>query len=44
MKSLHDKARAKVLFFLNSDPEYYRKMKPATELKYNFNKEGDRWI
>ena len=43
-KSLYEKARIKMLYYLNSDPEYYKKMKPATQEKYNFKKEGDRWI
>ena len=43
-KSLYEKSRAKVLYYLNSDPEYYKKLKPATEQKYNFKKEGNRWI
>ena len=43
-KSLYEKARIKMLYYLNSDPEYYKKLKPATEQKYNFKKEGDRWI
>ena len=40
----YEKARIKMLYYLNSDPEYYKKLKPATEQKYNFKKEGDRWI
>jgi hypothetical protein len=43
-KSLFDKARIKVLYYLNSDPEYYKKMKSNTQEKYKFKKEGDRWI
>ena len=33
-----------MLYYLNSDPEYYKKMKPKTNLKYNFKKEGNKWI
>ena len=43
-KSLFDKARIKVLYYLNSDTEYYKKMKSNTQEKYKFKKEGDRWV
>ena len=42
-KSLYDKARTKMLYFLNSDPEYYTKIRPTTQAKYNFKKEQGRW-
>ena len=35
---------ANVLCYLNSDPEYYKKLKPAPQEKYIFKEEGDRWI
>ena len=44
-KSLIDKSRAKMLYYLNSDPEYFKKMKTATQNKYNFQKDANgRWI
>jgi len=43
-KSLFEKARIKMLYYLNSDPEYYTKLKPATQQKYNFKKENGRWL
>ena len=43
-KSPFEKSRAKQLYYLNSDAEYYKKMKPATQEKYNFKKENGRWI
>jgi hypothetical protein len=43
-KSLFEKARIKMLYYLNSDPEYYKKMKDDTHKKYNFKKEKGRWI
>ena len=33
-----------MLYYLNSDPEYYKKMKSNTQQKYNFKKEGNKWI
>ena len=39
-----EKSRIKMLYYLNSDPEYFQKMKPATQAKYNFKKEKGRWI
>jgi len=39
-----EKSRAKQLYYLNSDAEYYKKMRPATQEKYNFKKENGRWI
>ena len=43
-KSLYEKARIKMLYYLNSDPDYHLKLKEKTKQKYNFKKEGDRWI
>ena len=43
-KSPFEQSRIKMLYFLNSDPEYYKKMKPPTQLKYNFKQENGRWI
>jgi hypothetical protein len=43
-KSLFEKARIKMLYYLNSDPEYYKKMKDDTHKKYNFKKEKGRWV
>jgi hypothetical protein len=43
-KSLFEKARIKMLYYLNSDPEYYKKMKDDTHKKYNFKKEKGKWI
>ena len=43
-KSPFEKSRAKQLYYLNSDAEYYKKMKPATQEKYNFKKENGRWV
>ena len=43
-KTLFEKARIKMLYYLNSDPEYYKKMKEDTHKKYNFKKEKGRWV
>jgi hypothetical protein len=43
-KTPFEKSRAKQLYYLNSDAEYYKKMKPATQEKYNFKKENGRWV
>ena len=43
-KSPLEKSRIKMLYYLNSDPEYFQKMKPATQAKYNFKKENGRWV
>ena len=43
-KSLYEKSRSKMLYYLNSDPEYYTKMKDNTKQKYDFKKEGNKWI
>ena len=40
-KSLIDKSRAKMLYYRNSDPEYYKTMKTATQTKYNFQKDAN---
>ena len=39
-----DKSRAKVLYYLNSDPDYHLKMKQATKEKYGFKIENGRWV
>ena len=33
-----------MLYYLNSDPEYLKKMKEDTQIKYNFKKEKCRWV
>ena len=44
-QSLISKSRAKMLYYLNSDSEYYKKLKPATQAKYDFKKDANgRWI
>ena len=43
-KSPFEKSRIKMLYYLNSDPDYHSKMKPATQAKYNFKKENGRWV
>jgi hypothetical protein len=43
-KSLFEKAKIKMLYYLNSDPEYYKKLKPSTQEKYNFKKVNGRWV
>ena len=43
-KSLFEKAKIKMLYYLNSDPEYYKKLKTATQEKYNFKKVNGRWV
>jgi hypothetical protein len=43
-KPLYEKARAKMLYYLNSDPDYHNKIRPATQAKYNFKKEKDKWV
>ena len=42
-KSLFEKAKIKMLYYLNSDTKYYNKLKPATQAKYNFKKANERW-
>jgi hypothetical protein len=42
-KSLFEKAKIKMLYYLNSDPEYYKKSKTSTQEKYNFKKVKGRW-
>jgi len=39
-----DKSRAKILYYLNSDPDYHLKMRESTAKKYNFKKENGKWI
>ena len=43
-KSLFEKAKIKMLYYLNSDPEYHKKLKPSTQEKYNFKKVNGRWV
>ena len=43
-KSPFEKSRIKMLYYLNSDPDYHSKLKPATQAKYNFNKVNGRWV
>ena len=42
-KSLEEKARAKMLYYLNSNPDYHTKIRPATQAKYNFQQVNERW-
>ena len=42
-KTPFEKARNKMLYYLNSDPEYYKKMKDNTQQKYNLKKENGKW-
>jgi hypothetical protein len=39
-----DKSRAKILYYLNSDPAYHLKMRDSTKTKYGFKKENGRWV
>ncbi len=40
-----DKNRAKILYYLNSDANYYSRMRQSTKDKYNFKQEtSGRWI
>lgn len=40
-----DKNRAKILYYLNSDPNYHQKMRDSTKQKYNFKQEASgRWV
>ena len=43
-KSLFEKARIKILYYLNSDSDYYTKMKEKTKEKYNLKKVNGRWV
>ena len=43
-KTPYEKSRIKMLYYLNSDPDYHTKMKQATQTKYSFKKEGNKWI
>ena len=43
-KPLEEKARAKMLYYLNSDPDYHNKIRPATQAKYNFQKVNGKWV
>lgn len=40
-----DTNRKKLLYYLNTDPEYHNKMKERTRIKYDFKKDGNgKWI
>ena len=39
-----DKARVRMLHFLNNDSDYINKMKSSTKDKYNFKFENGKWI
>jgi len=43
-KPLHDKARVRMLHFLNNEADYYSRMKQATKDKYKFRQENGRWV
>ena len=43
-KPLHDKARVRMLHFLNNEADYYSRMKQSTKDKYNFEQENGRWV
>ena len=39
------KSKAKILYYLNTDPNYYLKMREATKQKYDFKQDRNgRWI
>lgn len=42
-KPLYDKARVRLLHFLNNDSNYYTRMKDSTKEKYNFKLVNGRW-
>ena len=42
-KPLYDKARVRLLHFLNNDSNYYTRMKDSTKEKYNFKMVNGRW-
>lgn len=42
-RPLHDKARVRILHYLNNDPDYSSKMKDTTREKYNFKFENGKW-
>lgn len=39
-----DKSRAKILYYLNTDPDYHLKMKESTKRKYDFKQENGKWV
>jgi hypothetical protein len=40
-----DKSRAKILYYLNTDPNYHLKMRETTKKKYDFKKDKNgRWV
>jgi len=43
-RSPYDKARVRMLHYLNHDPDYYSKMKSETRQKYDFKNENGRWV
>ena len=44
-KSVFEKSRGKMLYYLNSDPNYFEKMKQVTKDKYKFSTGADgRWV
>lgn len=43
-RPLHDKARVRILHYLNNDPDYSSKMKDTTREKYNFKFENGKWV
>ena len=43
-KSPYEQSHIKMLYFLNGDPEYYKKMKESTKLKYDFKQNASgKW-
>ena len=43
-RSPFDKARVRMLHYLNHDPSYFDKMKDETKRKYDFKNENGRWV
>ena len=43
-KPLHDKARVRLLHFLNNEADYINRMKQSTKDKYKFRQENGRWV
>ena len=43
-KSPFEKSKIKMLYYLNSDPDYHTEMKEKTQQKYNLKKVNGRWV
>ena len=39
-----DKSRAKILYYLNTDPDYHLKIKESTKRKHDFKLENGKWV